>query len=42
MTMKRIYDWDARYQLRNLTAADLRALKGKQKLARFSTVLLRM
>lgn len=30
--MKRIYDWDARFQLRNYTAADLRALKGKRKL----------
>ncbi|MEM0946197.1 MAG: 3-methyl-2-oxobutanoate hydroxymethyltransferase [Pseudomonadota bacterium] len=30
--MKRIYDWDARFQHRNLTAADLRAMKGKKKL----------
>ena len=30
--MKRIYDWDARPQLRNYTAADLRALKGRRKL----------
>ena len=30
--MKRIYDWDARFQLRNYTAADLLALKGKRKL----------
>ncbi|MDE0522805.1 MAG: 3-methyl-2-oxobutanoate hydroxymethyltransferase [Boseongicola sp.] len=30
--MRRIYDWDARPQLRNYTAADLRALKGVRKL----------
>lgn len=30
--MKRIYDWDAKSSLRNYTAADLRALKGKRKL----------
>lgn len=30
--MKRIYDWDARQQGRNYTAADLRALKGVRKL----------
>ncbi len=30
--MKRIYDWDARPQERNFTAADLRALKGVRKL----------
>ena len=30
--MKRIYDWDARFSLRNYTAADLRALKGARKL----------
>ena len=30
--MKRIYDWDARFQLRNYTAADLRELKGVRKL----------
>lgn len=30
--MKRIYDWDARPQTRNYTAADLRALKGVRKL----------
>lgn len=30
--MKRIYDWDAKYALRNFTAGDLRALKGKRKL----------
>ncbi len=30
--MKRIYDWDARFQERNYTAADLRALKGVRKL----------
>ena len=30
--MKRIYDWDAKFSLRNYTAADLRALKGKRKL----------
>ena len=30
--MKRIYDWDARFQLRNYTAADLVELKGKRKL----------
>ncbi|MDJ0627649.1 MAG: 3-methyl-2-oxobutanoate hydroxymethyltransferase [Rhodobacter sp.] len=30
--MRRIYDWDARFQLRNYTAADLRALKGVRKL----------
>ncbi len=30
--MKRIYDWDARPARRNLTAADLRLLKGKRKL----------
>ena len=30
--MKRIYDWDARPQKRNFTAADLLALKGKRKL----------
>lgn len=30
--MKRIYDWDAKFSLRNYTAADLRALKGRRKL----------
>lgn len=30
--MKRIYDWDANFSLRNYTAADLRALKGARKL----------
>ena len=30
--MKRIYTWDAQPARRNLTAADLRALKGKRKL----------
>lgn len=30
--MKRIYDWDAKFSLRNYTAADLRALKGQRKL----------
>ncbi len=30
--MKRIYDWDAKFSLRNHTAADLRALKGVRKL----------
>lgn len=30
--MKRIYDWDAKFQMRNHTAADLRALKGVRKL----------
>lgn len=30
--MKRIYDWDARPQVRNFSAADLRALKGQRKL----------
>ena len=30
--MKRIYDWDAKFSLRNYTAADLRALKGVRKL----------
>ncbi len=30
--MRRIYDWDARPSLRNYTAADLRAAKGKRKL----------
>ncbi len=30
--MKRIYDWDARPQERNYTAADLRAVKGVRKL----------
>ena len=30
--MKRIYDWDARPQVRNYTAFDLRELKGKRKL----------
>ena len=30
--MKRIYDWDAKFCLRNYTAADLRALKGVRKL----------
>ncbi|WP_171136770.1 MULTISPECIES: 3-methyl-2-oxobutanoate hydroxymethyltransferase [unclassified Ruegeria] len=30
--MKRIYDWDAKFSLRNYTAADLRALKGIRKL----------
>ena len=30
--MKRIYDWDARFSLRNFTAADLRSFKGKRKL----------
>ncbi len=30
--MKRIYDWSAKFQERNLTAADMRALKGKQQL----------
>ena len=29
--MKRIYDWDAKFSLRNYTAADLRALKGQCK-----------
>ena len=32
MAVKRIYDWDARPQRRNYTAADLRALKGVRKL----------
>ena len=30
--MKRIYDWDAKFCLRNYTAADLLALKGVRKL----------
>ncbi len=30
--MKRIYDWDAKFSLRNYTAADLRELKGVRKL----------
>ncbi len=30
--MKRIYDWDAKFSLRNYTAADLLALKGVQQL----------
>lgn len=30
--MKRIYDWDAKFSLRNHTAADLQALKGVRKL----------
>ena len=30
--MKRIYDWDAKYSLRNYTAVDLQALKGVRKL----------
>lgn len=30
--MKRIYDWDAKFSLRNYTAADLLALKGVRKL----------
>ena len=30
--MKRIYDWDAKFSLRNYTAADLQALKGIRKL----------
>ncbi|WP_171182148.1 3-methyl-2-oxobutanoate hydroxymethyltransferase [Ruegeria sp. HKCCD8929] len=30
--MKRIYDWDAMFSLRNYTASDLRALKGIRKL----------
>jgi len=30
--MKRIYDWDAKFSLRNYTAADLQALKGVRKL----------
>ena len=30
--MKRIYDWDAKFSLRNYTAADLKDLKGKRKL----------
>ena len=30
--MKRIYDWDAKFQYRNYTAADLRACKGKTRL----------
>lgn len=30
--MKRNYDWDAKFSLRNYTAADLRALKGNRKL----------
>ena len=30
--MKRIYDWDAKFSLRNFTAADMRALKGVRKL----------
>ena len=30
--MKRIYDWDAKYSLRNYTAADLKSLKGVRKL----------
>ena len=30
--MKRIYDWDAKFNLRNYTAADLQALKGIRKL----------
>ncbi len=31
-TLKRIYDWDAKFGHRNYTAADLRALKGVRKL----------
>ncbi|MFS4582936.1 3-methyl-2-oxobutanoate hydroxymethyltransferase [Phaeobacter sp. C3_T13_0] len=30
--MKRIYDWDAGFSLRNYTASDLRELKGIRKL----------
>ncbi|MEM1361792.1 MAG: 3-methyl-2-oxobutanoate hydroxymethyltransferase [Pseudomonadota bacterium] len=30
--MKRIYDWNARFQMRNFTAADLQSLKGHQRL----------
>ena len=30
--MKRIYDWDAKFSLRNYAAANLRALKGVRKL----------
>lgn len=30
--MKRIYDWDAKFQHRNYTAADLQACKGKTRL----------
>lgn len=30
--MKRIYDWDANYSLRNYTVADLQALKGQRTL----------
>ena len=30
--MKRVYDWDAKFSLRNYTAADLQALKGIRKL----------
>ena len=30
--MKRIYDWDAKFCLRNYTTADLLALKGVRKL----------
>ena len=30
--MKRIYDWDAKFCLRNYTTADLLALKGARKL----------
>ena len=30
--MKRVYDWDAKFSLRNYTAADLQALKGVRKL----------
>ena len=30
--MKRIYDWDASFSLRNYTAADLKDLKGQRKL----------
>lgn len=32
MNMKRIYDWDANFSLRNYTAADLKKLKGVRKL----------
>ena len=28
--MKRIYDWDARFNHRNFTVADLRAAKGQR------------
>ena len=30
--MKRIYDWDARFNHRNFTVADLRAAKGQRVL----------